>query len=873
MGNWVTGWDGITVWNNLAPGPMDTPTPPARQLPTGADVPKAATVNSTSETAEARQLTLAADGSPIPFGYGRDRIGALILNVLPYQSYVVVQCLWGYALDSIESVQFNDATLPAGATVTSYTGTQTAVDATMQAAFSAQSPSITYTDTLEGFAYSVFKIPASSFNGGLSFSAIVKWRKVYDPRTATTVWSDNPALALADFIVNTDYGAGLDVDWDSVETCADWNDTDLGGGEKQRLIGWTVGNPAQVTSIIETLRLYASVFLARRGATLYMIPDAAAASVATYSHAAGDIQSHSPVAKRDMRNSPTKVEVVYTDTDKLPWRDRSAFSPILPGAAVLRLSSVRLNGIQRYSQAYREAIERINKLSLNDLSFSITVFDKGIRHEVGDVVTVTLPFGGITDKLMRVVSCGYEGPGLWRLDLVEYDPNVYSSTIQTTPTYEDTVLPSPGFPPVVGGVSAAEEIYQNETGLWASRGRVTITPPSYLWLAGYQVEVYEGTNLIDSGYTAQTTYTTPPVQDGLTYSVRVRVVSNIGAVGDWTTDTFVADGKLAIPGDVPSITGFEVGGDVYLAWDAAVDLDIWRYELRWGTTSDTWASAQLLDRVDALRYISKGVLTAGVRRIFVKAIDSIGQYSTNAAYCDVTVTIDPDALRTIYDAFDPGTPTDMAVTRWGVGNPDWYVTEHGVVCSTLFPAGTMGGYTNALASYQSDGTNTYQTDIWDAGVDLTGDWSADIDFTNVSGSAQVTLQLCDTVSYPTFTDHTTLPVKTTARYARIKVSGTGEFKVLPGSEEVTCYAVTRKEYGVKACAATGTNTVTLDNAYFAYRSISLTPVEAGAVAVIAVADNIVLDPDGSPANSFDIYTFDASGARVASDVSWKFEGV
>jgi predicted nucleic acid-binding Zn-ribbon protein len=54
--------------------------------------------------------------------------------------------------------------------------------------------------------------------------AIVKGRKVYDPRTDTIAYSDNPALCLADYLTNTDFGmsiASAKIDWDSVSDAAD----------------------------------------------------------------------------------------------------------------------------------------------------------------------------------------------------------------------------------------------------------------------------------------------------------------------------------------------------------------------------------------------------------------------------------------------------------------------------------------------------------------------------------------------------------------------------------------------------------------------------------------------------------------------------
>ena len=41
-------------------------------------------------------------------------------------------------------------------------------------------------------------------NGLPSVTAVVRGKKVYDPRTATTAWSDNPALIIRDYLTNSD---------------------------------------------------------------------------------------------------------------------------------------------------------------------------------------------------------------------------------------------------------------------------------------------------------------------------------------------------------------------------------------------------------------------------------------------------------------------------------------------------------------------------------------------------------------------------------------------------------------------------------------------------------------------------------------------
>ena len=56
--------------------------------------------------------------------------------------------------------------------------------------------------TLNGIAYLAIRLQwdQDAFSGIPDITAVVKGRKVYDPRTNTTAWSDNPALCIRDYL-------------------------------------------------------------------------------------------------------------------------------------------------------------------------------------------------------------------------------------------------------------------------------------------------------------------------------------------------------------------------------------------------------------------------------------------------------------------------------------------------------------------------------------------------------------------------------------------------------------------------------------------------------------------------------------------------
>jgi hypothetical protein len=503
----------------------------------GLTIPPAGTLNGTSSSADARTLPAAGARATVPVVYGTDRIGALLLNSLPAGANsptLLVHVLWCFACTGVSDVKLNGQALPSGSTVTTYTGSQTTADAALVAAFAAQG--ITYTTTLEGYAYSVLAVPTRAIDATeLAVTGLVQGRKLYDPRKDSTAggsgghrlalpatWehSDNPALALADFLNDATYGAGEAVAWASVATTANANDALVGSTEKRRTLGLTLLKPAAVRDWAETLRAYAGCWLVPGSAGMVLVPDANSASVATYTHAAGQIEAIEPLQLRDLGDSPTAVEVIYTDTTAVPWRDASA-TATLSGASTTkpwRLSTVRLPGIQRYSQAMREAIERLNKLNLSTITTTVTLFDEAAAHDRGDIITLTHPCG-LSASTMRVLACERLASGSWALEVAQHSAAVYSDSVQTRTTYGDPSFVSPAGPPSTPTGLAVRQTAAGNVITWAANPESDVL--------GYELRVggtdwASATPLVGSTPTrvGGTSYTWAPPASGV-YTLRL----------------------------------------------------------------------------------------------------------------------------------------------------------------------------------------------------------------------------------------------------------------------------------------------------------------------------------------------------------------
>jgi hypothetical protein len=135
------------------------------------------------------------------------------------------------------------------------------------------------------------------------------------------------------------------------------------------------------------------------------------------------------------------VEVIYTDARQVPWRDAMARAALTGVGSTLpeRLSQVRMPGIQRHSEAYREAYQRLSTLNQNGASATVELFDWGLVREPGDVVAITHPIG-FSAAEMRVVGVSMASIGRWRLALRAHTDDVYSEDVVAAPSLGQTGL-------------------------------------------------------------------------------------------------------------------------------------------------------------------------------------------------------------------------------------------------------------------------------------------------------------------------------------------------------------------------------------------------------------------------------------------------
>ena len=835
-----------------------------------------------------REQMVGGLGSPIPIIYGRTKVGATVVFVGVSGKTIHFVCAWSEGeIEEVETVYLDDEDADdiSGVTVTNYTGTAAQ---TYPAALNSVFPS--YTDDLPNIAYSHVRITdQAEVSGFPNITAIVKGLKVYDSRTATTAYSTNPALCLADFIAHERYGRGRTssgIDWDSVDAAADVCDEDVSGSAR-RTIGLAMQTSSQSKEWQEALRSYAGVMLYEDGGKVYMIPDGPRATDHIFTDANIYAGSLTLNIKRE-GDLPEVAEVAWTDPGG-DWRD--ATTRTTTGDAV-RVARYSLPGITDSSEAKRYSVEMLNRSLLCGRTIQFSTHSYGLKVTPGDVMEVTHG-GWLASAKFRVTSARQAGPRQWQIAGEAYDEGVYSNAVEDPPDWNDPELADPMSPPVPTGLALNEEVYQLQNGLYASRitAEWDDMTESYPFVLHYLVKVEASGLIYPLTALHGTEWVSPAVKEDVNYTVTVKTVSSSGAVSSAASESIVPEGKNLPPGDVPSITrAMEGAGWVQLRWGQAIDLDIQYYQVRRGTTSQTWNTANRnLGNIDATSYLDTKV-PAGTYRYFVKAYDSVGQASTNAAYVDVTVSaygyefIDENEW-----AHDEWTLDRMSA--YHVRGQGWYLTpDNDEMCNQGYSIATDSDQSfEELAdvpmclprtvwggSMGTAATISAVADSWDLTVMVGGQWAAGgiamaaVEASGATADYAARIELStDNVVWDEYTD---LNIQGSGRYARLVVwdkcwSENASFTVELGPATMDCNAEEREEKDVMAVPLAGQPaTVTLTGSYSAVKDLQLTPEGPSGADRRTTYDNLTT-------TGFDVYLKDASGAATAGNVRWRFIGV
>jgi hypothetical protein len=474
--------------------------------------------------------------------------------------------------------------------------------------------------------------------------ALVKGKLVYDPRSTTTAWSDNPALCIRDYIMS-EYGMRVTSDEiDSASFIAAANICDetvtvkTAVTQKRYTLNGVVDTSKSPREVLQDMLSTCAGMLIYSSGKYKLIVGAFSSPVQTITvdDLRGDVQLSCANEKANLFN---RVAGVFADADKLysateyPAIASSTFKT-QDGNEELS-AQLDLNFTTNYLEAQRLA--KINLLkSRQGIVVSISCKPTCLNITAGDVVALTIAQLGWSGKYFRVME--------WKLnedigvDLVlkEEDSTAYdwsTSDAQDNAPNTSLTLIQPQAAPT--GLTATNQNLSLPDGTILPGVRVNWTAVSSAYVTGYELQfkLFSDT-LWQSIFTSQTVYDYAGQQDvALVYNIRVRAIFSDKEGPFSTTINHTLSGDTTAPSAPTSLSAVGSAKTIQLSWTNPTAAD-WFYNEIWENSTNNSATATKIGEVSSSTFARSGLPASTTKYYFLKAVDfsrNVSGFSTGAS--------------------------------------------------------------------------------------------------------------------------------------------------------------------------------------------------------------------------------------------------
>lgn len=611
---------------------------------------------------------------PMKVIYGERRVGGTLVfietsdNDSKKNAYLhMVAVLAMHACESIGDIYFEDELVPfdaSGNSVgnfkiddTSYARIRKFTGANNNAKFSelrSESANWTNEHNLNGFSgvYTRLTYEQKVFPNGIpNVTAIVRGKKVYDPRDGQTKYSNNWALCVRDYLTNPTYGLNaqdVELDEQSFITAANISDEQVslaGGGTTSRFtVDGFIDTSRQPVDILTELMSAAGGILVYTGGKYKLQAGVYTEPVADIdaSWFAGDLSVDPRPGRADTFNA---VKGVYAPPEKK--YQLTDFPAVTNATYEAQDGGERLyRDIELPYTIHAETAQRIAKVMLEQsrqsIRCSFTANLKGLQISVGDRVRLTMPDLGWDKKIFRVTGWAITPEADTEISLQEDAPESYewnNGMATTRDPAPNTNLPNPLVvePPENLALSSGnDELYMNNDGTVMSRLKATWDESPDAFVTRYEVQSKKSgtTKWQPAAVTSheERECHIMDVEDGLQHDVRVRALNAVNLGSNWVESLHHnVLGKSAPPSDVLRISVQQTQETVTFRWSEVEDRDLSGYEIRYAATND-WENGTTLTRKTKGTHVTSAAVPPGHWFFMIKAYDTSGNESDNHAY-------------------------------------------------------------------------------------------------------------------------------------------------------------------------------------------------------------------------------------------------
>lgn len=508
---------------------------------------------------------------------GPDSTGASQTGDNLFLHMVIAHC--GHEIQSFEEIYLNDDLITLDANgfaqearykkdgksyvrVKTHLGTDTQVADTLLVS---ETTNWTTDHRLRGIAYSYVRLQWNPdvFTGGIpTVNVVIKGKKVYDPRTTLTAWSDNAALCVRDYLTSKDFGnqpygfgaASAEIDDTFTIAAANICDESITKLDATTVARYTcngaldTGNApldnleSLLSAMIGTVTCPKGTFRMYAGA--YDTPET---TIIDESWLVGQIDVKAKIPRQDLFNA---VRGEYVAPNK-QWQS-DTFPAITSTTYETEDSNERIyTEIKLPFTIDPEVAQRIAKTMLRksreQISCTMPCNYKALQFAVWDVVKVNNTTLGWSNKIFRIVGMKFDIQQGLIVQLREENSLSYSwtaSDAEAVANAPNTSLPSPFIVDVPSAVSytsrgistvGGDTVY-NLVLIWGAYNNVFVTNGGLFEVqfkisadAGWRPSFFVGGDSISADI--------PSTTPNIFYDLRIRAVNMLGAHSNWVTIT------------------------------------------------------------------------------------------------------------------------------------------------------------------------------------------------------------------------------------------------------------------------------------------------------------------------------------------------
>lgn len=475
-------------------------------------------------------------------------------------------------------------------------------------------------------------------NGLPLITAVVRGKKVYDPRTSTTAWSNNAALCTRDYI-SASYGLNDDqiddTDFSAAANICDENVTlAVGGTEKRYTINGVARADQQHGDVLQSMMtacagsLFWGAGLWKLRVADYVPP----AKTLTLDDLRGPLTVQTRTNLQDQFNG---VQGTFNNKDQR-WITTD-YPPIKSDA--FRLEDGGEETMLDLALPFTTspaAVQRLAKLTLFrgreqmtiTADFGLNAFDV----EVGEIVAFTNPRYGWNQKEFEVVGWDFgnaeAGDLRVTLTLRETSEAAFNWNAEEREIIaNNTNLPNALVGLNIGNLAINAGGRTQSDGTFINSALFSWDAPANAFVSFYEVEWKP---VSDSVYNATTTSDTSidlsPVIDGVEYVFRVRAVTIMGVRGPYSGIQSTPAGDTSAP-NPPSNLSAEAGYKyITVKFDLPVASDFNRVEV-YELANTNFAAAVSLGFTSGNAFVRTGLGNNATRYYWVRSLDFTGNAS------------------------------------------------------------------------------------------------------------------------------------------------------------------------------------------------------------------------------------------------------